>query len=234
MKTSSLWSNFVDLQKKIGFDFNDLSLLKNAFIHRSYLNEKKGFKGSSNERLEFLGDSVLSIVVSRFLFEKLPQSTEGNLTKLRASLVRTETLSKVAQSLLLGNYLLLSRGEEETGGRQNTSILANTFEALIGAIYLDRGLNTAQLFIEKTILKKWKDLTKTAVSDYKSKLQEITQRKFRVSPIYRLLESWGPDHARQFRIGVYIKEDLMGTGIGKNKQEAAQEAAKVALGRLKA
>src|SRR3990167_9360569 len=132
------------LEKQISVKFENKNLLKNAFVHRSYLNEKKGFKGSSNERLEFLGDSVLSIVVSRFLFEELPQSTEGNLTKLRASLVRTETLSKVAQSLLLGNYLLLSRGEEETGGRQNTSILANTFEALIGAIYLDRGLNTAQ------------------------------------------------------------------------------------------
>lgn len=233
MKMSSNWPDFNSLETKIAINFKNPSLLKNAFVHRSYLNEKKDFAGISNERLEFLGDSVLSLVVSRFLYETLPQSSEGNLTKLRASLVRTETLGKIAQSLSLGNYLLLSKGEEETGGRQNSSILANTFEALIGAIYIDQGLPKAQSLIEKTILKKWKELAKSAVSDNKSKLQEISQRKFRVSPNYKLLEGWGPDHARQFKLGVYIGEKLMGTGIGKNKQEAAQEAARAALSRLR-
>jgi len=185
MKTSSKWPDFNSLETKIAINFKNPSLLKNAFVHRSYLNEKKDFKGISNERLEFLGDSVLSLVVSRFLYETLPQSSEGNLTKLRASLVRTETLSKIGQSLSLGNYLLLSKGEEETGGRENTSILANTFEALIGAIYLDQGLQNAQSLIEKTILKKWKELAKSAVSDNKSKLQEVLQRKYHKSPNYK-------------------------------------------------
>ncbi len=233
MKTSKKWPDFASLENTIGIIFKNQSYLKNAFIHRSYLNEMKDSKSTSNERLEFLGDSVLSLVVSNFLYQTLPQSTEGNLTKLRASLVRTETLSKVAKSLNLGSYLLLSKGEEETGGRENTSILANTLEALIGAIYQDQGIEKTQLLIEKTILAKWKQLTKSAVTDNKSKLQEISQRKLRLSPNYKLLESWGPDHARQFKLGVYLGEKLMGIGTGKNKQEAAQEAARSALSRLR-
>lgn len=225
--------DFEKLQKLIGVEFKDTNLLKNAFIHRSYLNEHKNFKGASNERLEFLGDAILSSIVSRFLYRTLTKSPEGELTQLRASLVRTETFAKLSQNLELGKYLFLAKGEEESGGRENNSILANTFEALVGAIYLDAGPRIAEQFIQKIILEKWQTLSKTAVIDNKSKLQEAVQRKFKVSPIYKLLSSWGPDHSRQFEIGVYRNQQLLGTGIGRNKQIAAQEAAKNALEKLK-
>ena len=221
--------NFDQLEKKIQLKFKSPELLKNAFVHRSYLNEHREYKGPSNERLEFLGDSVLSIVVSKFLFEKLPKMPEGKLTMIRAALVRTETLAHLSKELSLGDYLLLARGEEETGGRTNRSILANTFEALIGAIYLDLGLEGAEALITKVILKKWQLLIKSAVSDNKSKLQEVVQRKFHLSPQYKVISSWGPDHERSFEIGVYLGNELLGKGVGKNKQEAAQNAASAAL-----
>lgn len=222
-------SNLSDLEKQIAVKFKDKNLFKNAFIHRSYLNEHKKFKGLSNERLEFLGDSVLSIVVSLFLYSKLPNSPEGELTQLRASLVRTETLAKIAQKLSLGRYLYLSKGEEDSGGRSNSSTLANTYEALVGAIYLDQKFEATEKFIKETILKNWQILAKSAVSDNKSKLQEVMQKKYKVSPTYKLISSWGPDHSRQFQIGVYMETKLLGTGIGKNKQQAAQNAAQSAL-----
>lgn len=225
--------DFEKLQKLMDVKFKDTNLLKNAFIHRSYLNEHKNFKGASNERLEFLGDAILSGIVSRFLYRTLPKSPEGELTQLRASLVRTETFAKLSQSLGLGKYLYLAKGEEESKGRENNSILANTFEALVGAIYLDAGDKIAEQFIQKIILNRWQTLSKTAVVDNKSKLQEAVQRKFKVSPTYKLLSSWGPDHSRQFEIGVYQDQQLLGTGIGSNKQIAAQEAAKNALAKLK-
>lgn len=220
------------LKETIKVNFENENLLKNAFIHRSYLNEHKNYKGLSNERLEFLGDSVLSIIVSLYLYSKLPDSPEGELTQLRASLVRTETLAKIAQKLSLGDYLFLSKGEEDSGGRENSSILANTFEALVGAIYLDQGYDTTEKFIYDTILRDWENLSQSAVSDNKSRLQEILQRKYRISPTYKLLSSWGPDHARQFKIGVYMDTKLLGKGEGKNKQIAAQNAAQNALSKL--
>ena len=226
-------NNLDTLQKKIGISFSSKTLLKTAFVHRSYLNEHKKYKDPSNERLEFLGDAALSIVVSSFLYEKLPNATEGKLTTSRASLVRTETLAKIATSLSLGKHLVLSKGEEDTGGRENPSILANTFEALVGAIYLDRGIAKVGEFLKKTVLSDWKSLIESAVPDNKSKLQEFVQRKYHVSPIYKLISSWGPDHARQFEIDVFIGEKKMGRGTGNNKQSAAQNAAKDALTRLK-
>ena len=226
-------AKLLELQKDLNFQFNDQKLLKNAFVHRSYLNEHKDYKGTSNERLEFFGDSILSLIVSRFLYEKLPKSTEGRLTQIRASLVRTETLAKLAQSLKLGNYLYLSKGEEDSSGRINSSILANCFEALVGAIFIDQGIEKTDEFLKKMILVKWQTLAKSAVSDNKSKLQEFLQRKYHQSPTYRLQRSWGPDHARIFEIGVYMEEKLLGKGVGKNKQEAAQNAARDALARLK-
>src|SRR3989304_7981438 len=226
-------AKLLDIQKDINFQFNDKKLLKNAFVHRSYLNEHKDYKGPSNERLEFLGDSILSLIVSRFLYEKLPKSTEGRLTQIRASLVRTETLAKLAKSLKLGNYLYLSKGEEDSGGRINSSILANCFEALVGAIFIYQGIEKNDDFLKKMILVKWQTLAKSAVSDNKSKLQEFLHPNYNHSPTYRLQSSWGPDHARIFEIGVYLEEKLLGKGVGKNKQEAAQNAAESALARLK-
>lgn len=217
------------LESGISINFKDRQILKNAFIHRSYLNENKQYEGDSNERLEFLGDAVLSTVVSRFLYETRKESPEGELTKLRAALVRTETLAKIARQLFLGDYLYLSRGEEETGGRSNDSTLANTLEALIGAIYLDQGLDKSEEFIEKIILKNWQVLIESAISDHKSRLQEIMQKKYKVSPTYKLISSWGPDHARKFQIGVYMNDKLLSKGLGKNKQQAAQDAAKSAI-----
>lgn len=233
MKTSTKSDPFEKLTSALKLKFKNPKQLKNAFIHRSYLNENKDYQGDSNERLEFLGDSILSIVVSDFLFKKLPKSPEGELTQIRASLVRTETLALLAQDLELGQYLFLSKGEEDSGGRTNKSILANTFEALIGAIYLDLGMDKAASFIEKQILLQWQDLSTSAVSDNKSKLQEVLQRKYHQSPTYKLIETWGPDHERNFKIGVYLETLLLGDGVGKNKQTAAQNAAGDALGKIK-
>lgn len=232
MNTSTKLERFAKLQKDLQIKFKNPALLSNAFIHRSYLNEHKNFKGTSNERLEFLGDSVLSLFVSRFLFEKLAKSPEGELTQLRASLVRTETLAKLARELGLGQYLYLSKGEEESRGRTNNSTLANTFEALIGAIYLDQGEEVTEKFINEQILTRWRQLSRSAVFDNKSKLQEILQRRYHKSPIYKLAGSWGPDHDRRFEVEVYLEEKLLGTGIGKNKQTAAQNAAGDALARF--
>jgi len=218
-----------NLQKKLGIKFKNKSVLKNAFIHRSYLNEHKNFIGANNERLEFLGDAILSSVVSRFLYQILPASPEGQLTQIRASLVRTETLAKISENLSLGKYLFLSKGEEESGGRNNNSILANTFEALTGAIFLDLGEQEVEKFIKKNILDNWERLSQNAVSDNKSKLQEILQRKYKLSPNYKLISSWGPDHSREFEIGVYLEDKLLGKGVGKNKQAAAQAAAQNAI-----
>ncbi|HSX19229.1 MAG TPA: ribonuclease III [Candidatus Saccharimonadales bacterium] len=233
MNTSTKPDHFSSLQKQLKINFNAPALLKNAFIHRSYLNEHKDFQGQSNERLEFLGDSVLSIFVSKHLFEKLPQSPEGELTQTRAALVRTETLAKLAKDLDLGRYLYLSKGEEDSGGRENKSILADTFEALTGAIYLDQPTEVVEKFVRGQILDNWKELAKNAVTDNKSKLQEIVQRKWRKSPTYKLAKSWGPDHDRSFEVAVYIDEKMLGLGAGKNKQTAAQSAAGDALSRLK-
>ncbi len=224
--------DFANLEQKIGITFSDKNLLKNAFIHRSYLNEHKNYRGQSNERLEFLGDSVLSIVVSSHLFKNLPQSPEGKLTQLRAALVRTETLAKLAQKLSLGNYLYLSKGEEDSGGRNNNSILANTFEALTGAIYLDCGMESVRNFLTTYVLVNWKELAQTAVSDNKSKLQEVLQKLYHESPSYKIVNTWGPDHDRRFEMGVYLGENCLGKGEGKNKQEAAQNAAENALSQL--
>lgn len=232
MKTSTR-PDPIKLTAKLNLKFKNPEAVKKAFIHRSYLNEHKDFKGESNERLEFLGDSVLSLIVSDFLFKKLKKSPEGELTQTRASLVRTETLAQIAQSLNLGNYLYLSKGEEDSGGRTNKSILANTLEALIGIIYLELGLPAASKFIESQILLRWEDLSKSAVSDNKSKLQEVLQRKYHKSPTYKLIDTWGPDHDRNFKIGVYLETLLLGEGSGKSKQEAAQSAAGDALAKIR-
>lgn len=223
----------IEVENLLGIKFKNRKLLTNAFIHRSYLNEHKDLKELPNERLEFLGDSVLSLTVSKFLYLTLPKSPEGELTQIRASLVRTETLAKVAGELLLGKYLFLSKGEEESAGRLNKTILANTFEALLGAIFLDLGPFTAQKIIKKLILNNWQSLSESAVMDNKSKLQEVLQRQHHLSPAYKLIKTWGPDHQRQFEVGVFLEENILGSGVGKNKQSAAQNAAGNALSRLK-
>jgi len=218
------------LEKKLNINFKNKNLLRMAFIHRSYLNEHPEEKLGHNERLEFLGDSVLGMVVSKHLFIKYPDQPEGDLTNFRSSLVNAKMLSKAAVGLHLGNYLYLSKGEEATGGRNRQYIMANTFEALLGAIFLDQGLDASEAFIKKIILPNLKEiLEKKLYKDFKSQLQEKAQEKYGVTPTYKVIEERGPDHAKTFKTAVFIEQKKIAEGEGNSKQEAEQETAKVAL-----
>lgn len=202
-----------------------------AFVHRSYLNEHPQQKLTSNERLEFLGDAIMEFIVSEVLYQKFPNYSEGKLTSLRSKLVCDRSLSKIAKKLQLGDYLLLNRGEEESGGRENPTLLSNTFEAVLGAIYLDQGLLAVKKFLNTYLFPTVKEAKK--FKDYKSDFQEIAQKKFKITPIYKTLKETGPDHAKTFVVGVYLGKKLYGKGVGKSKQEAEQSAAKNALEKLK-
>ena len=222
---------FEDLQKKISVQFSDKALLKQAFAHRSYLNEDRSMP-TSNERLEFLGDAVLSFLTSDYLYKTFPQYPEGKLTNIRSSLVNTKSLAMVASELGLGELLFLSRGEQEGGGRTNPSLLADCFEAMLGAIYLDKGLENAKTFLETYLFPKTATIIeKKLYLDYKSNLQEIIQEKLRISPTYTVIRSEGPDHAKTFWIQAKAGDLVLGEGKGKSKQEAEQEAARFALER---
>ena len=217
-------------------------LQKLAFTHRSYLNEAKE-KISSNERLEFLGDSILSYVVSQYLFNKYPNFNEGSLTNLRSLLVNTKNLAECSRELNFGNYLILSKGEEESRGRQNQSILANTFEAFIGALFLDRGIEEVSEFLNKVLLPKADFFVKSkSLKDAKSLLQEKIQAQKKGSPIYKqsfqtlvykVIDEKGPAHAKTFTVGTYVNDKLIAKGQGPSKQKAEEEAAKEALRNLK-
>jgi len=221
--------SFKDLETTIGITFSDKNLLKQAFIHRSYLNEDKQAK-TSNERLEFLGDAVLSFLTSNYLYTTYIEYPEGILTNIRSSLVKTKTLSKISERLELGDLLYLSKGEEESGGRKNQSLLADVFEALLGAIFLDQGVDVARSFLEKYLFPYTRELVeKKAYIDYKSHLQEIVQEKVKISPVYRVIRSEGPDHDKTFWIEVVSEGKVLGSGSGKSKQSAEQAAARNAL-----
>lgn len=221
------------LEKKIGFKFKDQELLGNAFIHRSYLNEHKEIKKDSNERLEFLGDAVLELVVTEYLYKTYP-NPEGELTNWRSALVKGETLSKISRELELGEYLFLSRGEEYSGGRDKDYLLANTFEALVGVIYLEMGYSASQEFISRFLLIHLEPiLMKGSHIDAKSKFQELAQEKAGITPEYQLLHDEGPDHDKIFTMGAYLAERIVGKGSGCSKQAAEQKAAEDALVRLK-
>ncbi|MEK7617278.1 MAG: ribonuclease III [Patescibacteria group bacterium] len=219
---------------KLNLKFKNPKILEQTFIHRSYLNEVR-LDIPSNERLEFLGDSVLSLIVSFELFLRRVNDAEGNLTNLRAYIVKTKSLAQAAKKLELGKYLLLSKGEELSGGRKNQQILANTYEALIGAIFLDQGIESVKQFIDTTLLALFeKELKIGPPKDSKSFLQEIVQEKFHESPRYETLETIGPDHAKQFFVAVRFGGKEFGKGKGSSKQEAEEEAAKKALDLLNA
>jgi ribonuclease-3 len=223
---------FDELQKAIGITFADPELLKLAFVHRSYLNEAK-HTHNSNERLEFLGDSVLSLLTSHFLYKTYPEYPEGTLTNIRSSLVKTTSLSDISKSLGLGELLFLSHGEEASGGRTNQSLLADVFEALLGALYLDQGIETAKQFLEKYLFPNAEGIIATkSYIDYKSLLQELIQQDSRISPTYHVIKSEGPDHARTFWVQARAGETVLGSGSGKSKQEAEQVAALAALEKL--
>lgn len=222
--------NLSDLQDMIGIAFRDLSLLGQALVHRSYLNENPDDTQPSNERLEFLGDSLLNLVIAEKLYNDFPDLSEGGMTRLRAALVRRETLARLASSLGLGDYLHLGRGEEASGGREKQSILAGAFESLVGAILADQGFTAARDFV----LRLFDDEIGNALeerlnADYKSQLQEIVQARHHVPPTYRTIREEGPDHAKEFTVEVAIGRAVIGRGHGKSKRMAEMEAARDAL-----
>lgn len=225
-------SKFTNLLKLIDLKFKNPKLLQQAFLHRSYLNEVK-LNMLSNERLEFLGDSVLSLIISNHLYNLRVADSEGELTNLRAHIVKTKSLAEAAQKLELGKYLSLSKGEELSGGRDNPQLLANTYEALLGAVFLDQGLEAVKRVIDKTLLLLFtKELKMGPPKDAKSFLQETVQQKFKQSPSYRILHQQGPDHAKQFTVAVYVNSKEMGRGSGTSKQVAEEQAANLALKQL--
>ena len=223
---------FEELQKKTGIIFKDAELLKLAFIHRSHLNEDKRMH-ESNERLEFLGDSVLSLLTSQYLYRTYPEYPEGTLTNIRSSLVKTTSLSDISKSLGLGELLFLSHGEESSGGRTNPSLLADVFDAFLGAIYLDPGLDAAEKFLGKYLFPNAAGIIASkSYIDYKSLLQELIQQDSRISPTYHVIKSEGPDHARIFWVEARTAGRILGAGSGKSKQEAEQRAAMASLEKM--
>jgi len=217
------------LEKNIGIKFNDKDLLQQAMVHRSYLNENPSFSLEDNERFEFLGDAVLEMVVTEYLYQNYP-NPEGDLTNWRAALVNAKMLTKVSDRLGINDHLLLSKGENKDTGRARRYILANALEAVIGAIYLDQGYEKAKEFIEKEILKELPEIIKQGLDrDPKSCFQEEAQERVGLTPTYDVLEEWGPDHAKNFIVGVYLDKEEIAQGQGVSKQEAQEKAAEEAL-----
>lgn len=222
------------LEKKIKIKFKDLSILDNALVHKSYVNEHKSEGKAHNERLEFLGDAVLELVTTEYLYGSFPDSGEGQLTTFRSALVKGKHLAQVAREIGLGEYLLLSHGEEKSGGREKNYILANALEALIGAIYLDRGFSVAHKFISNFILTKLGDILRHGLHvDSKSKFQELSQEKQGITPAYQVMTEQGPDHNKVFEVGAFIGDVLVGKGTGSSKQKAEEAAAADALANFK-
>ncbi len=218
--------NFSKFEEKAGVTFKDKNLLKQAFTHRSYINENKNVRLAHNERLEFLGDAVLELIVTDFLYATYPDRPEGELTTYRSALVNAITLSEVASNLTMNDFLLLSKGEAKDTGRARQYILANTFEAVIGAIYLDQGYENAKTFIERHIFVfADKMITRGNLVDAKSMFQEKAQEKTGITPSYKLVRDSGPDHDKSFTVAVLIGKDQIAVGEGKSKQEAEQNAA---------
>ncbi len=218
------------LEKKLDLKFKNQGLLKTAFTHRSYLNENKGKVFEHNERLEFLGDAVLELSVTRFLYDKFPKKPEGELTALRSALVNSVMLASVSNELGFEDYLLLSKGESKDTGRARQYILANTFESVVGAIYLDQGYEVADKFIENVLFPKLSHVEENKLFlDAKSSFQEKAQEQTGFTPSYKTLREIGPDHDKEFIVGLYIGNELIGEGKGKSKQEAETDAAKKGL-----
>ena len=213
-----------ELQKKIGIKFKDPQILTLALTHRSYLNENRQLK-HSNERMEFLGDAILEYWSSQILFEKFPEFNEGQLTNLRSLAVCTQNLAEVGASFDLGSYILLSRGEETHGGRQNISLLADTFESIIGAIHLDQGYKAVDKFLSKFLKENINTLSqKNIYKDPKSIFQEIAQAKRGITPHYQTINESGPDHQKTFEVGVFLSDEMIASGTGNSKQKAEEDA----------
>jgi ribonuclease-3 len=222
--------NFKKLQKNLGIKFKNENLLKQAFVHRSYLNENPAFELGHNERLEFMGDAVLELIVTEYLYQNYPDLAEGEMTNLRAALVNASMLSQIADRLGFNEYLFLSKGEVKENGRGRQYILANTLEALTGALYLDQGYRSCQNFInDKLIPELKKIIEKKLWRDAKSLFQEAAQERIGITPTYEVLSESGPDHAKKFVVGVYLGEELVAQGDGSSKNEAQQQAAENGL-----
>lgn len=223
--------NFPALEEKIGVQFTNPKLLSQAFVHRSYLNEHKPDQIVSNEKLEFLGDSVLSLATSIYLFKHFPQLDEGTYTDIKASIVRTESLAEAAKQLGIGSYLYLSKGEELNGGRDNKNILADCFESLIAALFLDKGFDVTYLFILKWLFKDKLDfiVKNRLYLSPKSRLQELIQAVYKTLPLYSIVSESGPEHKKHFEITVTFNSKILGRGKGSSKKEAEERAAQNAL-----
>lgn len=221
---------FDKFEKTSGIEFKNKSLLKQAFTHRSYINENKASGMEHNERLEFLGDAVLELVITDYLYGKFKDMDEGKLTSLRSALVNADTCAQVATRLSANDFLLLSKGESKDTGRARQYILANTLEAIIGAIYVDSGYEAAQKFILEHIAPIADEvIAQGSWIDAKSLFQEKAQENMGTTPVYKTIREAGPDHDKHFTIGVYVGKELLGQGSGQSKQDAEQEAARKAL-----
>jgi len=222
--------DFPKLEKQLNISFENKDLLAQAFCHRSYLNENPDFRTGDNERLEFLGDAVLELVVSDNLFSTYPLKSEGILTSWRAALVNSKILFTIAQELNFDKFLLLSKGERKESGKARQDILGDAFEAFIGALYLDQKYKACKDFIEKHLMTKLPDILKNnEFIDSKSRFQEMAQEKLKITPHYEILKQWGPDHAKSFVSGAFLEDKLIAKGEGLSKQEAEEEAAKAGL-----
>ncbi len=222
--------DFSKFEKKLGLKFKNKDLLIQAFAHRSFLNENPDFKLSHNERLEFLGDAILEQVVTEYLYLEYLDKSEGELTSWRAALVNAKMLAKIAQDLDFNDFLLLSQGESKEEGRARQYILANTFEAFIGSLYLDQGLDVCRDFIKNNLIKELPFIIESGTfKDAKSRFQEKAQEKTGITPTYNVLKEWGPDHDKKFTVGVFLGEESIAKGEGPSKQEAEEAAANEAL-----
>ena len=233
MEERNIDADIARLEIVLGVVFTDKNILLTAITHRSYLNEHREATQEHNERTEFLGDAVLELVVTDYLFHKYPEKPEGELTAVRAALVNTVSLAESSQALGVNDFLLLSKGEAKDTGRARQYILANAFEALIGAIYLDQGYEAAKDFIAGQLFKKTDQIVEKRLwQDPKSRFQELAQEHTGVTPTYALLDQVGPDHDRTFTVGVFLREQEIGRGEGRSKQEAEQQAAEAAITKM--
>jgi ribonuclease-3 len=230
MEERDIQTDLTKLQKLLNVQFSDTTVLLSAVTHRSYLNEHREATWDHNERLEFLGDAVLELVVTDYLFHKFLEKPEGELTAVRAALVNTVSLSGASEELGVNDFLLMSKGEAKDVGRARQYILANAFEACIGAIYLDQGYETAKIFIADKLFGKTDEIVRRRLwQDAKSRFQELAQEYISVTPTYETIAQEGPDHDRIFTIGVYLKKEFVAEGKGRSKQEAEQQAAERAI-----
>jgi ribonuclease-3 len=225
--------DLVAFQKTLGVNFNNPALLEQALVHSSYINENPGFTPGHNERLEYLGDAVLGCIVAEKLYQDFPDLNEGEMTRLRAALVRRDTLAGIARGINLGDFLSMGKGEEASGGRSKALNLAGALEAVIAAIYLDRGWATTGELVIRLLGDAWMKVTRQGAGlDYKSKLQEVLQSRLQLTPSYRLVAETGPDHDKNFTVEVLAGDRILGRGMGKNKKLAETEAARTALEQL--